>query len=274
MEPRRFITWYCGKTWEPWSPRSLETGIAGSQAAVIHLSREWAKLGHKVRVYNFCAGQEGNYDGVEYIPFEKFDKNEEFDICIVWRERNLHLLDEPLKARKIILALHDFPYHKGLFAKERTAKVSRITVVSKYHLRHFINQPWAPYLKKRIFSVITNGADERFIAREAQKDPYRLIYNSAYNRGLEQMLKYGWPVIKKAIPQAKLFVYCGWDFLDAVKKDEKYAQWKAAMLELMNRQGVIDCGRVAIGELINAKVASVIHYYGCIWNENDCISVR
>lgn len=270
----RSIVWYCGKSWEPWGPKSLEKGIAGSQSAVIHLSREWAKLGLKVKVYNNCEGYGGIYDGVEYIPFRQFNERDKLDIFIIWRDHNLDILDNPLKAKKVFLDLHDAPYRKKRFSQDKIIKIEKIFTKSTFHYKHFINQPWAPYLKKGKFTIIPNGADERFFNADYAKEQYRLIYNSNYERGLEPMLEYGWPIIKGKIPQAELHVYFGWGFFDTVRRLQGKMEWKRKMIALIKKNGVIDHGRVKIDELIEGKARSAIHYYGCTWNENDCISVR
>ncbi|MFM7792545.1 MAG: glycosyltransferase family 1 protein, partial [Microcystis panniformis] len=50
---------------------------------------------------------------------------------------------------------------------------------------------------------------------ESEYLPYRLVYASRYYRGLESMLKHGWPIIKAAIPAAELHLYYGF-----TKRDE------------------------------------------------------
>ena len=53
---------YCGETPHLWSPKSAETGIGGSEEAVINMGRELNKLGYKVTVYCSCS-EEGDYNG-------------------------------------------------------------------------------------------------------------------------------------------------------------------------------------------------------------------
>jgi hypothetical protein len=78
---KRSITWFCGESWKTWSGASVDKA-AGSQAAVIFLSREWARQGYEVKVYNFCKGMEGSYEGVEYVDYARFDRNLPHDILI------------------------------------------------------------------------------------------------------------------------------------------------------------------------------------------------
>ena len=269
-DKKREITWYCPHTWEPWSPKSLDKGVAGSQTAVIYLSKEWAKLGHKVKVYNNCGSEEGIYEGVEYIDYKKFDKKKVYDILILWRERSLGLLDNDIKAKKIFLELQDFPFRSNAFNEKQIKKVDKLFMKSRFHASFFKNIP-----KNKII-IIPNGVDLKYLDLKNKKDSNRLIYASNYHRGIEHMLKYGWPIIKKEIPDAKLDIYYGWGQLDFYKKDkEEYQKWKKMLLKLIKESpGVNDKGRISQEELMKEKSKSSIHYYGCIWPETDCISVR
>src|SRR6056300_547907 len=60
-------------------------GLGGSESAVILVSRELAKLGFDVKVFNDCYSDDarpGTYDGVEYIPVYDIDKHSGFDVFI------------------------------------------------------------------------------------------------------------------------------------------------------------------------------------------------
>ena len=270
----RSITWYCGKAWETWTPKDIEAGMAGSQLAVIFLSCQWAKLGYKVKVYNYCEGKEGVYDDVEYINYDKFNKDEVFDVLILWKRNNLDILDHEIKANKILLELQEMPYRKKEFSKSRMNKVNRIIVKSRFHKAAFTRQPWCPHITNRKLKIISNGVEGEPSKPSIEKEPYRLIYASNYYRGLEEMLKYGYPIIKEAVPQIELNVYYGWGHFNSCRKTEKDQKWKNYMIELMKNLGVKDHGRVGLDELIEEKAKSAIHYYGCTWDETDCISVR
>ena len=266
--PKNSIVWYCGKSWEPWSPKSLDKGIAGSQTAVIYLSKEWAKFGYKVKVYNNCDSDEGIYDGVEYIDYKKFNKNDDLDVLIVWREMNLDILDDDIKARKIFFETQDFPFRKKSFIDRRIGKIDKIFTKSKFHASFFRN------ISKKKIKIVPNGIDDKYLKLKNKRNNLRLVYASNYYRGLEQMLKYGWPIIKKEFPKAELHVYYGWGHFDAYKKKPEQRKWKNDMLKLMKELGVVDHRRISQKKLMQEKSRSSIHYYGCTWPETDCISVR
>jgi tetratricopeptide (TPR) repeat protein len=49
----------CGPGFEPWTPKSIEKGLGGSEEAVVYLGQELAKLGWKVTVYANPESEEG-----------------------------------------------------------------------------------------------------------------------------------------------------------------------------------------------------------------------
>lgn len=269
--PKKSIVYYTGNSAEEWVPSSLERGIAGSQTAIIYLCQEWVKLGYKVTVYSRCGSREGIYDGVEYRHYSRFNQYDTFDILIIWRDKNFGLLDRPIKAKKIFIDLHDVPYNKEKFTQGRVEKVNKIFVKSQYH-RSFIK-----HINNDKFIVIPNGADGSILQKSTnQKELYKLVYSSNYIRGLELMLTYGWPIIKKEVPEAQLNIYYGWNFFDeSYKRNPERQAWKQKMLELIqNLSGVTDYGRIGQDKLVEEKSTSAIHYYACTYQEVDCISVR
>ncbi|MBU4348336.1 hypothetical protein KJ671_02460 [Patescibacteria group bacterium] len=189
---KKSIVYYTNQTTEPWSPLSLSRGIGGSQTAVIYLSRFWAKMGHKVTVFNNLNTQEKEYDGVQYYHFSKFNPSEPVDILIVWRD--LDILSQSLNARTIYLDLHDVPILKE-FTETRINKINKIFIKSNYH------KSLLPTIYNKKIVIIPNGVDkELFLQKNDIRDQFKLIYASDYYRGLEPMLRYGWKIIKKKIP--------------------------------------------------------------------------
>jgi glycosyltransferase involved in cell wall biosynthesis len=240
---------------------------------VIYLSKEWAKQGHAVNVYNRCGAQEGVHDGVEYIPFTKFEQQKQYDVLIIWREAGIGMLDVPLKANRIILELHDIPVRESRFTESRLKQIDRIFVKSRFHKDGITKNPRFRFIPRSKFVIIPNGINIHQLPADQARDPYSLIYASNYPRGLEYMLKYGWPLIKKEIPRARLDVYYGWQHYDYFSGNEKRRAWKAMMIDLMKDSGVVDHGRVGCEELLRIKARTSIHYYGSIWPETDCISI-
>jgi glycosyltransferase involved in cell wall biosynthesis len=103
---------------------------------------------------------------------------------------------------------------------------------------------------------------------ETNRNPTRLIYASTYERGLEPLLKYSWPQIKAAIPDATFDIYYGMNSLAKTPLG-------ARLMKLFKQPGIKEHGRVSLEEIARQKATSAIHFY--VSNhptEIDCISVR
>lgn len=267
-EPKKWkgIVYYAGKSFEEWTPESLKKGLGGSETAIIKLTEEWKKDGN-VCVIGNPGAIEGDYNGVEYQNYFRLNRKDVFDNLIIWRAP--WELDYKWKANKIFLDLHDIP-NPMEFTKERIDAVTKIMVKSKYH-RNLI-----PHVPDEKIAIIPNGVDENFIKLNTGKhEKYKIIYASSYDRGLYWMLHWGWPIIKKELPEAELHIYYGWNLFDAVHRNnpERMA-WKAEMVHMMSQKGVFEHGRVGQEELVKAKASSTIHYFASDFEEIDCISVR
>lgn len=263
--PAKSIVYWAGKSFEEWTPDSLKTGLGGSETAIVHLSKQWVKLGYKVTVYGNCGKKEGNYDGVEYLNYWKFNRRDVFDTLVIWRAP--WEMDFKFKANKIILDLHDVP-DPTEFTQERLENIDKIYVKSKYH------RSLLPSIPDDKFVIIPNGVDPIELG-DVKRNEKQLIYASSYDRGLELLLTYGWPVIKKAIPDATLKVYYGWNLFDAVHRhNPERMMWKARIVDLLSQDGVTEGGRIGHKELLKQKASSAIHYYPTNFEEIDCISVR
>ncbi|MBD1942611.1 glycosyltransferase [Coleofasciculus sp. FACHB-712] len=262
--PDKSIVCYAGSTPGEWTPDSLKTGIGGSEGDVIYLGREWVKLGYKVTVYNNCGAKEGIYDGVEYLNYQRFNKYDTFDTLIIWRYP--WRLASQTKAKRIWLDLHEVLQAEQV-TKDKLKKFDKVFVCSQYH------RSLVPDIADEKIVVITNGFDSSYWQWSNQKkDPYKLIYASNYVRGLEQMLTYGWPIIKREIPEAHLEIYYGWKGKDETKLERQL--WKQKMIELISQPGVTEHGRIGREELVKEKSTSAIHYYACTFQEIDCNSIR
>lgn len=266
--PEKSIVYFCGKGFEKWDESNLLKGIGGSETAVIQLSKWWVKQGYKVTVLGDPHKEHTDADGVEWRPYWKFNVQDKFDTLVIWR--NETVLNAPIQANKVILDLHDVPFI-GDYTPERLEKVNHIFVKSAYH------RSLLPDVPDEKFVIIPNGVDLDVVKSvgSLKKRDNKLIYASSYDRGLDMMLEFGWPIIKEAIPDAELHIYYGWNLFDKVcKNNPERMMWKKKVMELMRQAGVEDHGRVAQKDLLTAKAESKIHYYGCTFEEIDCISVR
>ena len=99
----RDLVYYCDYTRHQWHPGT--PAIGGSEEAVINLTRELAKFGWDITVYNNCGHKPLVYAGVTYSPFWEFNPWDKQDVVVLWRwPRNIDL---DINADKIFLDMHD-----------------------------------------------------------------------------------------------------------------------------------------------------------------------
>lgn len=127
------IAIYCGAQFTNWTPKSLSepngTFIGGSEEAVIKMAEELVKQGWKVTVYA-DPQEEGEYNGVSYLPHYKANINDHFNILIAWR--NLGLVDGPLKFKKFYVWNHDIQNPLD-WNEERMGKITKAIFLSQWH---------------------------------------------------------------------------------------------------------------------------------------------
>lgn len=106
------------------------------------------------------------------------------------------------------------------------------------------------------------------------RNPYRVIYTSSYDRGLEHLLKI-WPEVKEAVPEAELHIFYGWQLFDQGYRDNPGAMaWRQKMVELMNAEGVTEHGRVPQPKIAEEMLKSGIWAYPTHFGEINCITAQ
>lgn len=255
---------YCGSVFEEWAPPSVETGIGGSEEAVIYLSKELNKLGYEVTVFNECGQMEGDYNGVKYINNYEFNARDEFNVLISWRT---NLFKFPVKAKHKWVWLHDVPQAGWFSEPSEIAALDKIIVLTEYH-KSLLNKD----VPEEKILVSSNGINLEDFDVEEVREPHRIIYASSYDRGLQYLLEM-WEDIRKEVPDAELHVYYGLDNIAKVAKQDPvfkdfYDQIKIALAQ----DGVTDHGRVGHKELVREFKKASIWAYPTDFPEINCIT--
>lgn len=256
---------YCGNTMQQWNPELFKTqGVGGSEEAVIHMSRELAKLGWNVTVYNNCGHKPLTADGVTYRPFWEFNFRDKQDVVVLWRWAKP--LDAPINAPKVFLDLHDV-VPEGELTPKRLEKVTKIFVKSKFHRSLFPNTP------DKHFAIVPNGL-EIYPDAKIKKDPYLIINTSSPDRSMDVLPKL-FKEIKKRVPKAKLQWAYGWDgFVNAHQNDVKKMAWMQETKKAIKEAGIEDLGRITQEEVGRLYQKASIFAYPTEFAEIDCISVK
>lgn len=258
------IAIFCGQAWEEWSPKSIESGIGGSEEAVINIAKELTKLGWNVTVFNSCGKEEGLHDGVNYVNYYKFNKRDIYNILISWR---CNIFKLGAKANKKIVWLHDVPEY---IFNDYDDKISfdKVLVLSEYH-----KSLLAGKVEEEKIYVSANGVDvSQFEIEGIERNPKRMIYASSYDRGIEHLLSI-WPEIKSEVPEAELHLYYGWNTYDKMFKEGAVdGKFKERMLHLLKQDGVFEHGRIGHKELAIEYLKSGVWVYPSHFPEISCIS--
>jgi tetratricopeptide (TPR) repeat protein len=257
------IVYYCGQTTE-WTPAILEKGIGGSEEAVINLSKQWAKAGWNVTVYNNC-GEEKVYDGVTYKPWYTFNYRDKQDVLVLWRQTKA--LDYDLNADKIFIDVHDV-MQPGEFTEKRLKKITKVFLKSEAHRELFPNIP-----DEKIV-VVPNGLDVSLFDQKVERDPYLIINTSSPDRALSALVRI-FPKIKAKEPRAKMKWAYGFDIFDLLRKKDKEAMaWKNVMLKKMEQAGIENLGKISHKEIAKLTLSAGVMLYPTHFMEIDCVSAR
>lgn len=284
--PKKSMAIYVGPSaYETWGPTSLSKGLGGSEEAVIHLSRELGKLGWDVTVFATPGAAHGDDYGSEVIyrealsvrdtsrfsvhwrHFWEFNPNDEYDVLISWRAP--WFFDNDFKARKQYLWLHDM-IEKPELTEERLAKIDKVIFVSQWHADQYADV--VP--KKKSFAsgngIIPSDFKDQFVTNRKK---YRMVYMSAYERGLPILLDI-WPEVKKAVPDATLDIYYGWQSFDALLRDNPERQaWKNKLMkQIKDLDGVTEYGKIGQDQIAIEVQRADILAYPSVFPEVYCIS--
>lgn len=257
------IVVYCGSGNEYWDAESINQGIGGSEEAVIYLSKHLAKIGWEVEVYNNCL-DEGNYDGVLWQGFWKYDQSQPCKIFISWRDtRPLMLAPEGSYA---CLWLHDVWKYEH-FTQEELERVDKIFVLSKWH------RTCLPEISDDKFYFTRNGIIPSHFDQKITRDPLSCVYASSPDRGLDILLNL-WPKIIKEVPEAILHVYYGFtkNYDQVHKNDQRMKYFKEEILKQLKQPNVIYHGRVSHSELAKAFLGCGLWLYPTAFTEISCIT--
>jgi len=190
----------------------LETGIGGSEYAVIKLADEFSRNGHDV----FVSGEVYTevIDGVNYINSVDLEQNQHFDIVISTNYIHYILFLDSMNITydKSYFWMHNtefYPYYMGEtlinggedFLLDN--RLTKIVCVSEYH-SNIIKEKYPQVVDKIVF--VENAIDPSdFNDISVERESDRFIYTSAPDRGLLNLLNM-WPSIKKIKPNASLYV--------------------------------------------------------------------
>ena len=259
------IVYFTGGTSIEWDPEDHKLG--GSEQAVVHLAKEWIKMGKKVAVYGKVPTKLVNC--VSYFDWKLFDYSASYDTIVLWRNSGINCaLQFPIKVKKLYADFHDNTYKLRFDYNSYLHKIDKIFFKSEYQLSCYSKEH---PVKEGSYVIVPNGlrvSDFEANNHQVTRNQFRFCYCSCYTRGLMEILKFIWPIIYQNEPRAELHVYYG---MNGVQDQE----FRKQMFLLLSQPGVMDHGRMPMDLIIREKWMSTFHMYITDTEaEIDCISIR
>jgi len=229
---KKSVVFHATDTVKGWSPNNIR-GVgniigSGSEVMTCNLAREIAKLGYRVFVFGsfncedtYNINTEGLYDNVQYIDckyYFEFIHKYHIDYLIVSRDvSNLYYLDS---IDNVYLWVHDIrPLASNTNNKSiqiHGKKFKKILCLCKWH-RNFIKKSYK-LPNNNSLDITRNAIDYSRFDKTVERQPYRFIYASGADRGLEYLV-YMFEKIKKIYINAELHIFSNIKILpDLAKK--------------------------------------------------------
>jgi glycosyltransferase involved in cell wall biosynthesis len=270
------IVFHATNVVKAWSPKNFHGhGFypgSGSEIMCANLATEFAKMGFRVFVFGSFVYEDydsqGMYDGVQYMDisfYQQFITSYIIDVLVVSRDTDNLIYHKNVK--KVFLWVHDtlpmnLKFKQLLHIQYDPKKFKKILCLCNWH-KNFVAKG-LNVEKTKIF-VTRNAIKVSKFARLPKKIPFRFIYASGAQRGLEHLLRLI-PLIKAEFPETTLHVFCN---LDGANKKGNSEQLKRMISDLPY---VTLRGRVSQEEISHEYSISDVWFYPTDFPETYCIT--
>ena len=277
-------------------------GLGGSESAVILISKELAKLGFDVTVFNDCISDDarpGQYDGVVYRSLHDIEQYQNhFDIYIAsrsvvsfapdnmkqqfkWASGLPNLEKVAMSSKHRVLWMHDTFCDGDDFIEDFVlqGRIHEIFTLSDWHTTYVTNCDHGKRrsfetLKKHIYQT-RNGVKlyHDWVDVKA-KDPNLFVYNASVTKGMIPLVNKVWPIVKQSIPDAKLKVIGGYyRFRSDHGPDQQEQDWRKMVDDPVHASNDIEfTGILSQKEIADILVQSSYMVYPSAFPETFGIS--
>jgi GT2 family glycosyltransferase/predicted SAM-dependent methyltransferase len=272
---KRTFVLYTGPAWEKWSPKNVDgQGIGGSETCAVHVAREFARKGWRSIVFGDCGGNEGDFDGVQYVDharFSEFVSKESMDFFVSSRKPEPFAL--PIRAKRTACWVHDIWLARDPNTELHHQKVGKFLVLSPWHRDFFLRHHRGVPPEK--VHITRDVVDMTRYQGKIRKAPGRLVYSSSPDRGLDCLLDV-LPAIQAEVPDAELHVFYGfhnWETSARTRGDQPMLdRIEALKKRLAEQQGVVFRGRVGQRDLAREQMKAELWAYPTWFTETFCIT--
>lgn len=188
------------------TPDPFAVSLGGSETAGLQLGRTFARKGHRVTI--FCnTAQVSRWQGVQLVPIAGYAEPAARAGDLLLIQRDPQALTLAHKAKAAFLWVHDLAQPSMVPAlMAGMPAIDRLVTVSAFHAQQF--REVAPALAAEQILTLRNGIDLELVAAgvrgAGERDPYRIVYTSRPERGLEVLLGDVFPRILAEEPRATL----------------------------------------------------------------------
>jgi tetratricopeptide (TPR) repeat protein len=253
----------------PWGPRDLESGMGGSEEAVVYLSRELALQGCHVEVYASPSGEAGTDNhGVVWVNHSGWEDRP--GIFIQWR--GTHMIAKATKADARYVWLHDVQNSMLPYTDALKAQVDGVFCLTDFHAEPLMDHGWSDKV-----IMTKNGLPPGVLEMPAStRVRNSFAYYSSPDRGLDRLLDV-WRDIRYAVPEATLDIFYGFTpyYLKAMGRHPHLKALKVkieAQVEGLRGCGVTWRGMVGQDELHLSMAETDCWLYPTAWPETSCIT--
>lgn len=246
--------------------------LGGTETALIRISEELHKMGQHVFIFQETE-LEPTKEGPCYISKREYQNIRSFDVVVSIRE--WYELFKPWPARKFYLWLSDCARSLksyGIGDKRIVKKVDGLILVSEWQRKTICKDSGFP---KKKTTIVPNGVNLDFFEGSEKRNPKRLIYSSAPDRGMIYLPSI-FSELKKRHPDLELHVFSSFD--------RYYAGWTPGFNPsapgenfklyepLTKLPGCTIHGSVLQKQLAREFLKSSILLYPCNYEETSCIT--
>ena len=272
-------------------PSALERRpLGGSQSAMLLVAAELARRGMEVGVTSPRFPGEAQVDGVRCVRWDPERASAILDADVVVSQNGLlapEFADRHLAPGRRYVHWHQndtrSPYGRVFGNGRDWRRVDRFVFVSHRQAGDFASTFGLPSSRLR---VIGNPVAEDFLSVFpegapilAGKDPELLVYASAPNRGLEGLLKFVLPALRKTRPGLRLEIYSGFHMDQGlgyrdVEGRDTVARQEAWLAGAQATPGVTLNRGVPKAELARRFGRAAMLCYPCTFRETFCLVAR
>jgi len=257
---------HTGKVPFIWTPiLDKNNKISGSEYMAISMAKEFRDLGYRIFIFGSFLDIENKKDnqmmleGIQYIDnsyFSDFCLEYIVDYLIISRQLGNLIYYKNIK--NVYLWVHDvLPNGDCRFIQIHKEKFKNVIAISEWQKSNMLKYTG---IKEESIYVSRNAIHPKRFLKEIEKTPFRFIYTSDPNRGLDNFIEMI-PWIKEKYPQSTFYIF------------GKKEQITDEILLFINENDYIYLSpRISQDQLSIELKKSDIWLYPCSFDETYCIS--